>query len=828
MPATERLIIPVLEALSRRTMREELPMRLSGIPRQWAPCLFAATVGIGVSVTVAGMIANRESRYAEEKFKVVAENHAMVLQNGLNERVNRLRAVRALFDSSEAPVTRAGFEAFVRPLLVEDTAITTLSWVPRVSRNERADYELAAVSQGIPNYQIKMMAEDGTMLPSPERSEYYPIFYGTVPKTSPLYGLDLRSEPAKLAEMEQARDVDRLGFSRVGALVSSGGLLSGSLFSLPVYRQGLPHNTVEDRRQNLQGFVHGSITFSTMIGTTMAEGIDLFFFAPNAGPEDPPVFMHGSRLRQTPAQPLSASALAAGPHWSRDLMADGQRWLTMEVVPMPDGPLIVRHDRAWIVLIFGFIFTAVAMIYMSVSRRHTMHMMQVNKKVSDLARIDVLTSLANRRAFMARLSAAFAARDRGAKPFAVLYFDVDHFKDINDTLGHSVGDALLRQIAARVVGNVRTNDVVARIGGDEFAILQSDADAPDAAGALAAKIAKVLAEPYAIDGNQVHISVSIGISRYGPDAEAPDEIMIQADLALYRAKADGRNCIRFHSADLDREVKERVLIADELRGAIARNELELHYQPQVELRSGRIIGLEALLRWNHPKYGRIPPSIFIPIAERSGQIQLLGQWVLDAACRQFRSWQDQGIAPQLVGVNVSALHFKGSVDLDRDVAASLDKWGVAAGQIEIELTESVLMDITQQYSERFERLRQLGVRIAIDDFGTGYSSLSYLAKYPVNRVKIAQELVFGVDADSRSATVVRAAIRLAHELGIDVIAEGVETEGQAKFLLSAGCKHCQGYYFSRPVNVERVTELLRSGSFKPPHRSLRLVETSVA
>jgi EAL domain-containing protein (putative c-di-GMP-specific phosphodiesterase class I) len=235
-----------------------------------------------------------------------------------------------------------------------------------------------------------------------------------------------------------------------------------------------------------------------------------------------------------------------------------------------------------------------------------------------------------------------------------------------------------------------------------------------------------------------------------------------------------------------------------------------------------------LLRWTHPKYGRIPPSVFIPIAERSGQIQLLGQWVLDAACRQMRSWQDQGIAPKLVGVNFSALHFKGSADLDRDVAASLDKWGIAAGQIEIELTESVLMEITQQHSDRFERLRQLGVRIAIDDFGTGYSSLSYLAKYPINRVKIAQELVFGVDADSRSATIVRAAIRLADELGIEVIAEGVETEGQAKFLLSAGCEHCQGYYFSRPVNAERATELLRAGSVKPALRTLRLVETSAA
>ena len=286
--------------------------------------------------------------------------------------------------------------------------------------------------------------------------------------------------------------------------------------------------------------------------------------------------------------------------------------------------------------------------------------------------------------------------------------------------------------------------------------------------------------------------------------------------------------MRFHSADLDRQVGERVVIADELRGAIERNELQLHYQPEVELRTGRIVGLEALLRWRHRQRGSIPPSVFIPIAERTGQIYALGRWVLDDACRQFKLWQDEGIAPEVLGVNVSALQFKASAPIDRDVAASLDKWGVAPGKIELELTESVLMEITQQHSDRFNDLRRLGVRIAIDDFGTGYSSLSYLANYPINRVKIAQELVFGVDTDHRNAAIVRAAIRLAHELGIEVIVEGVETEGQEKFLLSAGCGQAQGYYFARPVDAARTTELLRIGRIEPGRAPLRLVQTSAA
>ncbi|HEX3506567.1 MAG TPA: EAL domain-containing protein [Xanthobacteraceae bacterium] len=800
--------------------------------RPFAPCFFAAAAGIGVSMAAASMTANWEDRRAQAQFHVVADNHFMIVQNGLTEYVNRLRAVRALFDSAEGQVSRSSFEAFTRPLLHDDGVIATLSWVPRVLGPERAAHEREGAQQGILNYHIKAMGEHGKMSASPERDEYYPIFYVTLPKASPLYGLDLRSEPQTLVELEQARDHDRLGFSAIQTLVSSGGTKSGFLFSLPVYRHGAPHETIDERRRNLSGFVHGSLLTSkmidTIVSTNLPEGLDIHFFAPDAGVDAAPVYVHGSRLRREPAQPASQAELAKSLHVSRDLTADEQRWLTMVMVPMPAGPLTPAHDRAWLVLIAGLLITAAIVTYIQASRRHALRMTRVNRKFSDLAQTDTLTSLPNRRGFMKRIHAAFAAANRGAAPFAVLYFDLDHFKDVNDTLGHAVGDALLRQVAARVRGAIRENDVVARFGGDEFAILQSDVGGLDAAGVLAAKIGQILAEPYDIDGNTVHISASIGISRYAAEVAGPEAMMIQADLALYRAKEDGRNCYRFHNAGLDSQVQERVLIADELRGAHFRDELELYYQPQVDLRDGRIIGLEALLRWNHPKRGQIPPAVFIPIAERTGQVQLLGQWVLDAACRQLRAWLDEGIAPALVGVNFSALHFKASTDLDGEVAASLGKWDIAPNLVEIELTETVLMDITQQHNDRFERLRHLGVRIAVDDFGTGYSSLSYLANYPINRVKIAQELVAGVDTDTRSAAVVRAAIGLAQELGIQIIAEGVETEGQEKFLLSAGCVYGQGYRFGRPVAAAQATALLRVGSVKPVRKVLRLVETSAA
>jgi len=315
----------------------------------------------------------------------------------------------------------------------------------------------------------------------------------------------------------------------------------------------------------------------------------------------------------------------------------------------------------------------------------------------------------------------------------------------------------------------------------------------------------------------VRITASIGIALYTADIATPDALMVQADLALYRAKEDGRDCFRFHSDELDLKIHERVTVAAELRAAIERGEMRLHYQPQVDLASGRTVGIEALVRWQHPQRGLIGPAEFIPIAERTGSIVALGQWVLDEACRQLNTWQRQGLHPGVVAVNVSAVQIKTQPTLARDIAATLARWQINPHDMELELTESVLMDVSQQHSQAFEALRQVGVRTAIDDFGTGYSSLQYLTTYPVTRLKIAQDLVSGVNSDGRNATVVRAAIRLAQELGIDCIAEGVETKAQADFLVSAGCDSAQGYYFGAPVSAEQMTHRLRQQS---PRRKL--------
>jgi len=329
--------------------------------------------------------------------------------------------------------------------------------------------------------------------------------------------------------------------------------------------------------------------------------------------------------------------------------------------------------------------------------------------VVELARTDLLTSLANRRAFLRRLTMAFAASSRLAPPFAVLYLDIDDFKDVNDTLGHPMGDELLKQVVERLKQTVKEADLVARFGGDEFAILQTDVTCPAMASGLAEEIGGRLAMPFDIDGHELRITSSIGISLYTPELAGPETMMVQADLALYDAKAEGRNCYRFHSGELDQQVHDRVTVAEELRHDLANGDLELYYQPQVELATGRIIGLEALVRWNHGTRGLLLPASFIPIAERTGAVLGLGEWVIEEACRQLNVWRGEGIAPPVMAVNVSGVQSKGPFELKRNVETSLNRWSLESGQLELELTEPVLMEATQKHSDTLEELRSLGV-----------------------------------------------------------------------------------------------------------------------
>lgn len=398
---------------------------------------------------------------------------------------------------------------------------------------------------------------------------------------------------------------------------------------------------------------------------------------------------------------------------------------------------------------------------------------------------------------------------REDRRFAVLLLALDHFKDINDTLGRAAGDELLRAVATRLRSSVRKSDMVSRFGGDEFAALATDVHGAGEAMAVAEKLLKALHAPFTINGDRVSTGASIGIALYAGDGADAEVLMSHADVALHRAKAEERGAHRFFTRSMDAETRQRAKLIGELREAVNSEQFFLVYQPQVHIESGAITGLEALLPWRHPLRGVIGPGEFIREAESSGLIIPLGEWVLRAACRQAKSWHEAGILPAAVAVNLSVAQLRGPVAFDRVVAATLAESDLPAERLEIELTESLFMS-GEGHQDAVARLRLLGVKLALDDFGTGYSCLAYLRRFPADRVKIARNFVSSLESREDGA-VIRATIGLCRELGMRVIAEGVETERQRQLLSAWGCAEAQGFYFARPCTAEYVTSLLRAG-----------------
>jgi diguanylate cyclase (GGDEF)-like protein len=431
-------------------------------------------------------------------------------------------------------------------------------------------------------------------------------------------------------------------------------------------------------------------------------------------------------------------------------------------------------------------------------------------EILHLARTDPLTGLANRATFFERLQQAFAASRRGAASFALLSLDIDRFKDVNDTLGHPAGDQLLTAVAERLEASVRESDIVARLGGDEFAILQYGLDDTADAGALAIKIRSALALPMTLSGNELHLTASIGISIYAEEIAAPEDMLSQADVALYRAKEEGRDQYRFHTEELDQYVREQVSLTRELETAISREEFELHYRPHVEVGTGKIVGMEALVRWRHPTRGLLMPSAFLNMAERSGAIVSIGRWVLDRACRQMSLWRRAGIAPATLAVNIAYAQIKAGNEFVQFVTQTLEKWGLGPGELQFDIAESMLARAAMAQNDVLGRLRKLGIRISIDEFGAKNSTLDHLIRYRVNCLKIPRPLIDAAPRDPDSAAMVRAIIGIARELNIEVLAQGVETQAQWTFLTTESpVSKVQGFYCSEPVPAGRAAKLLR-------------------
>ena len=481
--------------------------------------------------------------------------------------------------------------------------------------------------------------------------------------------------------------------------------------------------------------------------------------------------------------------------WRRDVIARGEygknihelngRTIMMQHHPMKDGGWVTTHE--------------------DITEQR-----QQEERIRHLARHDALTQLPNRVQFLEEMAAAEPGLTRG-EHIAVLCIDLDHFKSVNDTLGHSLGDKLLQQVSARLWGATRETDLLARLGGDEFALLLRAIDNPAEAATIAERIVKAMANPFIIDGHQLVIGASVGIAMAPQDGETSEILMKNADLALYKAKNEGRSTYHFFEPGMDAAIQKRRAIEAGLRLALAKGELRLVFQPLVGLKENRITCLEALLRWDAPDRGTISPAEFIPIAEETGLIVQIGEWVLREACRTAMSWP----ADVRVAVNLSPVQFKNK-RLYETVEAALRDSGLPATRLELEITESLLLADNEPTLRTLHQLRALGVRISMDDFGTGYSSLSYLRSFPFDKIKIDRTFMRDLKSKGDSIAIIKAVIGLGQSLGMSTTAEGIETEEQLAAVRDQGCNEVQGFLFSPPVGAQAVADMLAEEGHQRP------------
>jgi diguanylate cyclase (GGDEF)-like protein/PAS domain S-box-containing protein len=908
------------------------------------PSIVAAIIGLALSIAAWLATYFRENQFAELELETAVANHALVLQSGMDDYLNKVVAGRALFESS-GPVTRQAFSVFGNSILQNQAPMRDVNWIARITRDEREATELAARRDGLPGFRITSVASDGRLVPAPEKDEYFPELYtAKEPPDSPVYGLDLYDGGFRQRTLERARDSGEMATSDSFVLQTGEGDRTGFFVVLAVYRQGLPHDTVQQRRDNLVGFVEGVFQTRLMIenilqaGTTPI-GLDLYFFS-GPGSDASQLHFHPSRLRTTPTSAEPRSVIDAGIHRLTELRVGDRKW-TMVSAPMPGGPGTSAHAPSSLVLFGALSFSALTAAFLWASGRNAQRIQAANDdldhaldtldatndqltaqntrfdaalnnmaqglimfdaagnvvvrnqryidmyglspefvrpglplrdllrhqfeshnstvdpdqrcaeilsavsrklstthfietddgrvisvllrpmsdggsvathediterrrteaKIAYMADHDILTDLPNRKLFREQLDENLARVARGGN-LALLCLDIDHFKDVNDTLGHAIGDMLLTATADRLRKSVRAIDLVARLGGDEFTIMQVGISGPADATNLATRVIEAVSQPYDIDGHQVVVGMSVGISLAPGDGTDAYQLLRNADMALYRAKADGRGRYCFFEAEMDARMQARRVLELDLRKALAKGEFELFYQPLVNARTECICGLEALVRWHHPQRGMIAPLDFIPLAEETGLIVPLGEWILRQACNEAAGWADH----ISIAINLSPVQFK-SKNLVAAVKSALTQSGLAPHRLELEITETVLLQDEVGTLATLHQFRELGIRISMDDFGTGYSSLGYLRKFPFDKIKIDRSFISDMSEHHESLAIVRALTAMGTNLGIATTAEGVETSEQLKQLRKEGCTEVQGFLFSVPRPAAEIRKL---------------------
>ena len=775
----------------------------SSWPGRHVPALVAASVGLLLSLIGAYAVGRWEARITRAEFEGVAATELIVLQNGINEYLSRLAALRTLFESANEEITRSEFEVFSGRLFENHPGILRVGWLPKIYRKERADYEAAAVNDGVVGYRIKTFSTEGEVLATaPPSNQYFPIYFSTEPKTSMVYGLDYSTDPMRWNTLQRARDNDSIAVLPTKLVYDKKGGTHGMLATVPVYFKGTSRATIADRRRNLNGYVVGIFDLSQLLqsirtATAASSAIVINAYPPDSGRSSGPQYRSAPDYSSAPQTPQLTKAFATGTRWSGVLRIGDANWRVL-AVPAIGSRLTARYDRALIVLIAGLIITIFVVFYLGLASRNSRQIEVANRRVLELAQIDALTGLPNRAVFLEQLEAAVdaQARPRG-ETFSVLMLDLDRFKNVNDSLGHAAGDALLREVATRLRSALRGSDLLARLGGDEFAIIQAGCDDQRQGSIdLAARICKLIAEPFPLPGRQVEVGTSIGIAMVPQHGRDREQLLKKADLALYRSKSAGRNCFTVYDEAMSAELEARTTLEGDLRDAIARCQFEVHYQPFFDVQTGHRQGFEALVRWRHPTRGLVQPDQFIPLAEETGLIVPLGEWVLRRACDDATSWPD-GIK---VAVNLSPVQFK-QADLFDVIQSALRSSGLAPERLEIELTESVLLERAVENHAFMQKLKSIGISLSLDDFGTGYSSLSCLTAFPFDKIKIDKSFIGNLTKRHKSSAIISSVVTLARGLDISVTAEGVETSEQFERLRTLGVNYAQGYLLGRPVPI---------------------------
>jgi diguanylate cyclase (GGDEF)-like protein len=521
-----------------------------------------------------------------------------------------------------------------------------------------------------------------------------------------------------------------------------------------------------------------------------------------------------ARFQRPAVAPLAPPITPTGSSWEARSFSHVEVAEPVVINNGPIGTVMIRASldhvysrlMAYAVLMLVVALGSLALAYALVaSMRRAVR--RAESHLHHLAHVDPVTQLPNRHQFNERLTLSLERADQYNTSLALLLLDLDNFKVVNDTLGHDAGDVLLKLVARRLVATLRSSDVICRMGGDEFVIIIEPTEGSGEVDSVARKILAAMTEPFDVNGHQLYASTSIGVSMYPHDATDARTLTRSADTAMYHAKARGKNGYELFQPDMDARAQKRMKVEANLRRALAAGTLELHYQPQVDARTGRIIGVEALARWNCPELGPVSPADFIPVAEESGIIVALGRWVLQTACRQAAAWRDQGLLEGIehVAVNLSARQTRDPA-LMADIIDVLAETGLPARLLELEITEGVLMENVHANLALMKNLQDAGIHLSIDDFGTGYSSMSYLKRFPIDQLKIDRSFVHDVPGDGEA--IATAVIAMAHSLGLSVVAEGVENAGQAEFLRRSGCDILQGYHFARPMAVAELTRLL--------------------